>query len=152
MKNIFMKSFTYFWYFLLARLKFFDITFVLKQFFLKIRVSWYLTPCRLANSLGGTCCLHLHCSWRRVDYTANGGTKIFRNAVNNISRLSTHTAALLQPRNLQSALFLQNQGQSSTPLQINYEMFGFYLSPNIATGIKSERRHGRNIYIYIYFF
>ena len=31
-------------------------------------------------------------------------------------------------------------------------MFGFYSSPNIATLMKSERRHGRIIYIYIYLF
>ena len=108
---------------------FFDITFVLKQcVFFTIHVFWYMTPCRLANSLGGTCYPHLHCSWRRVDYPENGGTKIIRNACNNLFRLSNNTAALLQPRNLQCLLFLQNQGASFTPLQSNYEMFGFYSS------------------------
>jgi hypothetical protein len=148
-----MKSFLYFWYFLLVKLKFFRHHFRVKTMrFFTIHVFWYMTPCRLANSLGGTCCLHLHCSWRRVDYTENGGTKIVRNAGINLSRLSTNTAALLQPRNSQSLLFLQNQEPSYTPLQISYEMFVFYSSPNIATVIKSDRRHGRNVYTYIYLF
>ena len=132
---------------------FFDITFVLKQCVLfTVHVFWYMTPCRLANSLGGTCCLQLHCSWRRVDYHENGGTKIIRNAGNNLSRISTNTAVLLQPCNLQSLLFLQNQGPIFTPLQSNYEMFGFCSSPNVATVLKSERRHGRIIYIYLFIY
>ena len=59
---------------------------------------------------------------------------------------------LVQPRSLQSLHFLQNQVPSFTPLQSNYEMFGFYSSPNIAAVIKSESRHERIIYIYIYIY